>query len=427
LVYIKDYRDPLYGFIRVNKLEQKLIDSIFFQRLRNIKQLGTTYLVYPSANHSRFEHSLGTLYVCGQIFQLLLEQTDSANIFAESFKWGENEKKRAKCILRLAGLLHDLGHAPFSHSAEKLFPENKGFGRLDHEDYTFKMITETELRDIIDNCLGKGTAEEVAEVAVNRAKTMDRAFLSELLTGDFGADRIDYLMRDSHHLGVQYGRFDFHRLLNTLHIRVNEEKKGPELAIEDGGLHTVEAFLLARYFMFLNVYFHKTRRILDYHLSDFIYDCLKGGTYPVDIESYLKWDDHKVIYFLQRRKKSHKAKRLWQRAHYRLAFETHDHPKTQELERFDWLKSEVEKKFGLQVVCDEASKDPYAFDQPGVYLRNHKTGEYEPLSEASSLIKSLLKIQKCRIYASVEALKEVETFCQEFWKERKKIEVERGM
>ena len=101
MVYIKDYRDPLYGFIRVNKLEQKLIDSIFFQRLRNIKQLGTTYLVYPSANHSRFEHSLGTLYVCGQIFQLLLEQTDSANIFAESFKWGENEKKRAKCILRL--------------------------------------------------------------------------------------------------------------------------------------------------------------------------------------------------------------------------------------------------------------------------------------------------------------------------------------
>ncbi|MDH7578962.1 MAG: HD domain-containing protein [Bacillota bacterium] len=228
-----------------------------------MNQLGTTFLVYPSANHTRFEHSLGTLFVIDNMLTLAL-----TNRPQEILKWNKDEAEYYRGLARLSALLHDLGHAPFSHAGEELFPIAGQEQKLTHEDYTFGIITETELSQYIDNCYGPGAARKVAEIATGRAKTREMAFLSELLTGDFGADRIDYLIRDSYHLGVQYGRFDVPRLLNTIHVRLNEEKQGPELALESGGLHTVEGFLLARYFMFLDVYFHKTRRILDQHLVD---------------------------------------------------------------------------------------------------------------------------------------------------------------
>lgn len=196
--------------------------------------------------------------------------------------------------------------------------------------------------------------------------------------------------------------------------------------MEDGGLHTVEAFILARYFMFLDVYFHKTRRILDHHLTEFMSAYLECGQYPYDLEAYLAWDDHKAMCLLQAGKGSERADRLLRRGHFRLAFDTPDHPKTQELERFDWLQAEAEREFGGTVVFDEARKAAYAFDQPEVYVRHHKTGLYEPLSEASSLVGSLRKIQKCRVYAAQEVRDEVATFCTRFWSERRQRETERG-
>lgn len=111
--------------------------------------------------------------------------------------------------MRYAALLHDIGHAPFSHAAETLFPDN-----MDHEDYTYNIIVDTGIgKDIIDKDVGEGKRVTVAEIATGTAKTRDDAFIAELLTGDFGSDRLDYLMRDSYHLGVSYGKFDTQRLL----------------------------------------------------------------------------------------------------------------------------------------------------------------------------------------------------------------------
>ncbi len=416
-MFVKDYRDPLHGFVSVSSLEQQLIDTVYFQRLRNIRQLATSFYVYPSAMHTRFEHSLGTLMVVDQMLRTLFGKDECVEILAQKLKWGKGEMERAQQVLRLAALLHDLGHAPFSHAAEVLLPQAEDGREQDHESFTYRFIVDTEIAELIDRHLGAGSAEEVAEVAVNRATSIDRAFLSELLTGDFGADRIDYLMRDSHHLGVQYGRFDIHRLLNTLLVRWNEEKKGPELAVEDGGLHTVEAFVLARYFMFLDVYFHKTRRILDHHLVEFLKDHLNGGVYPNELSGYLAWDDHRVMQLICTAGDHDTAKRILQRRHFRVAFETNDHPELYELARFNWLKEKAEGRFGQDVVFDKASKDTYAFDQPEVFVFDRKWGHYRPLSECSRLVGSLMKIEKHRVYAAPEKRDDVTAFCNEHWKQ----------
>ena len=233
-----DYRDPIYGFITLNELEQKIVDSSPFQRLRRILQLGPTNLVYPTANHTRFEHSLGALHITGELFDQLMKRPDSREIL----NWSTEEAEENRKLLRLAALLHDVGHAPFSHATEDLFPDE-----VEHEEYTYRIVTETEIGGLIDEELGDGARIRVAEIATEKAKSASDSFLSEILTGDIGSDRIDYLARDSHHLGVAYGEFDAHRLLNTLFIRHNEEKDGPELALEGGGVHAIEGFLLARY------------------------------------------------------------------------------------------------------------------------------------------------------------------------------------
>lgn len=412
----KDYRDPLYGFISITPLEQRLIDTHGFQRLRNIRQLATSFLIYPTAMHTRFEHSLGTLAVADQMLHALFSKAETVEILEQTLGWDGTDRAKAFQILRLAALLHDLGHPPFSHAAESLLPEENGHTK-DHEDFTYRLIMETEIADIVDTELGSGSAEQVAEIAVNRATKMDRAFLSELLTGDFGADRIDYLMRDSYHLGVQYGRFDVHRLLNTLLVRLNEDKQGPELAVEDGGLHAVEAFILARYFMFLDVYFHKTRRILDHHLVQFLVEILEGGCYPEDLNAYLEWDDHRVMHLLQTRQDLDPARRIKERGHYRLAFETADHPEFHELVQFKWLRSEVQKTFGPDIVFDEAKKATYTFDQPEVFVLDKKIREYRPLSQRSSLVRSLKRIDKHRVYALPEKRDAVTAFCKRSWEE----------
>jgi len=190
----RDYRDPLYGFITVDEIEQRIIDSIYFQRLRSINQLGTTFFVYPSAMHSRFEHSLGTLFVVDKLFDAIFSKPGATEVFG----WDKNTYQMNKKMLRLAALLHDLGHAPFSHAAEDLFPYKDGSDkRYSHEDYTYRFIAGTEIATLISSALGQDVPQKVAEIASERALDKDIAFLSELLTGDFGADRIDYLIRDS--------------------------------------------------------------------------------------------------------------------------------------------------------------------------------------------------------------------------------------
>ncbi len=411
---MKDYRDPIYGFIALDDTEQSIVDTVYFQRLRNIKQLGTTFLVYPSANHTRFEHSMGVLQASTNLFDGLVSRPDNFSIIKDKLNWDDKDIKYNRRILRLASLLHDIGHAPLSHAAESLFHKGK-----DHEDYASRIIIETEIADKIKTSLGEAAAVKVAGIATEYTENPQDNFLSKIITGELGTDRIDYLIRDSHHLGVRYGYFDYHRLLNSLHLR-HQEGEECELAVDNGGTHTVEGFILARYYMFLEVYYHKTRRILDMHLVDFLSELLNrngnDGHYPVDIDDFIKWDDLRVLQEINLRKNDN-ARRLSERKHFRRAFDTSDHPDKDELVGYDWLCSELKRKFPEEKLrFDEATKAPYSFKRPSVFVLWRDN--YFPLNTHSTLIKNLREISKKRVYADESIREDVKKFSQDFWDEK---------
>lgn len=272
---IHEIRDPIHVFIKLDSDERKVLDSKPFQRLRNIHQLALTYLIYPGATHKRFEHSLGVMELAAKVYDILI---NPRNIKHDQIRDIVNESDFARQywrrVVRIAALCHDLGHLPFSHAAEKeLLPQNSS-----HEKITVEIINNTSLSDLIRNDI-RIDPDDVAKIAVGPNEYRQTKFteweeiLSEIIIGDaFGVDRIDYLLRDSYHIGVAYGKFDHHRLIDTLRILPKEVdgSSEPHIGVEEGGVQSAEALLLARYFMFSQVYFHSIRRIYDEHLKDFL-------------------------------------------------------------------------------------------------------------------------------------------------------------
>jgi HD superfamily phosphohydrolase len=296
--YVHEVRDPIHVFIRLDSDERKVLDSRPFQRLRHIHQLALTYLLYPAATHKRFEHSLGVMELAGRVFDVV---TNGANIADEIRKMVSeisqpNHLQYWRRVLRMAALCHDMGHLPFSHAAEKeLLPDG-----WDHERLTREIILSQEMQSIWGQMTPPLRPEEVVKLAVGPRKAKDLTFttweaiLSEIIAGDaFGVDRMDYLLRDSHHIGVAYGRFDHFRLIDTLRILPTDS--GPALGVEEGGLHSAEALLLARYYMYTQVYFHPIRRIYDIFLKDFLTAWLPDGKFSTDIEKHLCLTDNEVI------------------------------------------------------------------------------------------------------------------------------------
>ena len=202
----------------------------------------------------------------------------------------------------MAALCHDIGHLPFSHAAEKeLLPKD-----WDHESLSVEIIKSDEMREIWESMTPPLRADEIAKLAVGQKTLKNEDFtdwetiLSEIIVGDaFGVDRMDYLLRDSLHSGVAYGKFDHHRLMDTLRIlppsESESESSEPALGIEEGGIHSAEALLLARYFMYTQVYYHHVRRIYDKHLIAFLSGWLENGTFPNSYSEILKYSDIEVM------------------------------------------------------------------------------------------------------------------------------------
>ena len=225
----------------------------------------------------------------------------------------------------------DVGHLPFSHAAEKsLLPSG-----WDHERITRSIIESKEMKGIWDSLTPPIRPDDIVKLAVGPDKATDLEFsvwetvLSEIITGDaFGVDRIDYLLRDSHHTGVEYGRFDHYRLVDTLRILPSSRSENePALGVEEGGLHSAEALMLARYFMYVQVYFHPVRRIYDIHLKDFLDDWLDTGQFSTSIDEHLRMTDNEVTSGLldvarDKGKKGYRhAERILNRKHFRLLYE----------------------------------------------------------------------------------------------------------
>jgi HD superfamily phosphohydrolase len=313
---IKEIRDPIHVFIHVDENERRVLDSRPFQRLRNIHQLAMTYLVYPGASHRRFEHSLGVMHLAGQMYDVVTSEEKLSDYVRELIPAPGIQRAYWRMVLRIAALCHDMGHLPFSHAAEKeLLPADST-----HEAITRAIIFSEEMQSVWDSIRPKPDPTDICKLALGPEKASDLRFsvweeiLADLIAGDiFGSDRIDYLLRDSLHAGVAYGRFDHHRLIQTLKIlrppgtppaageaETDEaELSVLELGIERGGLESAEALQFARYFMFSQVYYHPTRRIYDIHLKDFLIDWLGSqggdGRYPIAPEEFLKISDNEVL------------------------------------------------------------------------------------------------------------------------------------
>ncbi len=333
--HLHEIRDPIHVFVRLSSDERRVVNSSPFQRLRYIHQLALTYLVYPGATHRRFEHSLGVMEVATRIFDIVTEQSNVHARMHDLMPTSDGLRYWRRA-LRMAALCHDIGHLPFSHAAEDLLPDG-----WDHERLTIALIESPEMQEIwltLED--GPLNPAHIVKLAVGQEKLQkfgyDATFsewedvLAQIITGDlFGADRIDYLLRDSYHAGVAYGRFDHYRLIDTLRILpgIGEDADRPSLGMEDGGLRSAEALQLARYFMYTQLYFHHVRRIYDRHLRDFLKEWLDGGFFPTDVEKHLQTTDNEILAAISAAARTpgspghDPAKRIINREHFRLLFD----------------------------------------------------------------------------------------------------------
>jgi HD superfamily phosphohydrolase len=263
-----DIIDPIHDFVRVYDNELKIIDTPIFQRLRRIRQLSGAHLIYPGAQHTRFEHSLGVMHIASMAGQALAEKGVVSSDDIQN--------------LRLAGLLHDIGHGPFSHLFEEIFEEKR---KISHEDLGRDIILKTEIGDIISkNGFDK---KLITKLAFGDSKFQ---FMNEIISGVLSADIMDYLLRDGYFTGAEHAKIDHHRLTYSLDVYKNK------LALDKSSLVNFETMMISRFQMFKAVYFHKTVRageVMLLEAMDLAEDEL--GLSSMNLDEYLKLSDDVIL------------------------------------------------------------------------------------------------------------------------------------
>jgi HD superfamily phosphohydrolase len=268
-------RDPVWNNIRVDELTLKLVDTEVFQRLRYVRQLGWTYLVYPGATHSRFEHALGTHHLSRRTLALLSEADDSASI-------GEIDQ----AIVRSAALLHDVGHYPFSHALEEI-------GALHHEDVARPLIIEGSVASLLSSHLGKDAPLRIFDLIRGRSENP----LQGLISGSLDLDKIEYLKRDAFMCGVPYGEIDVDRLTNSLVLVDDPETGRRALGVQEKALSALESLLFAKYQMYRNVYWHHAVRSATAMYKRLVEDAVKAKV--VDVQSLARHTDEGLMHTLE--------------------------------------------------------------------------------------------------------------------------------
>ena len=229
---VKVLRDPIHGYVHIDlKVVWDCLNAREFQRLRRIHQLGGDFQVYHTAEHTRFSHSLG-------VYEIVRRMVREIPDIAESFSEYE------KCTAMLAGLLHDIGHGPFSHAFESV-------SRCRHEEFTQRILLEDSEIHRILAAADPRLPRDIADIIAYRHPN---DLLNQLVSGQLDADRMDYLLRDAYFTGTSYGTFDMERILRTIRVR------GGRLAVKESGIHSVEDYIMARYHMYWQVYLHPVAR-----------------------------------------------------------------------------------------------------------------------------------------------------------------------
>jgi uncharacterized protein len=248
-------RDPLWNTVRVDGLAMRLIDTPAFQRLRYVRQLGWVYLVYPGATHTRFEHALGAYHLARRALALLDERDDVP-------------LPREECqLVRVAALLHDIGHYPYSHALEEI-------GALPHEEVARPLVTEGEVADVLARELGRDAPDRVMRLVRGESDSP----LQGLISGSFDLDKLDYLRRDAFMCGVSYGEIDVDRLLQSLLLLREPAGARPTVGLSEKGLSALESLLFAKYQMYRNVYWHHAVRGATAMYKRLVADAINAGS-----------------------------------------------------------------------------------------------------------------------------------------------------
>jgi len=381
-------RDPIHGFIQADALETELLGSRPVQRLRSIRQLGLTHLIFPGAEHSRFSHALGAMHLAGRLYDALAVESDGL--------LDVDPRAPARRALRAAALLHDVGHAPFSHTAESLFDQP-----IDHEEMTRRLLGLPEISLAFER---HGVDRELVLRLLSGEVEGETRLLAQAISSELDVDKMDYLLRDSMFCGVQYGRFDLERVLDTV-VPIQDPDSGRwGLGVEEGGVHALEALVLARYYMFTQVYFNVTGKVLELHLEQWLRET--GVRWSSAPERFIDQDDLTVEWQMRSSDSPH-ARAVLARQHYQLAAATGEHPSEEEKRAFEQRLAPLLERTGPgSVLVSRAAKDPHRLGRSRVLVRSADR-RLVPMEEASHFIRHLGRIEATRVYARPDLRDEV--------------------
>lgn len=329
-----EIRDPVHGSIYYSDAEVAVLDTPEYQRLRKIKQLGFSEYSYPGATHNRYIHSIGVGHLAGLVFDTIFR--------AYPFQKSSHKLKYRQC-LRLAALLHDIGHGPLSHTTEQVMPplnelmvsaytdQNQNGRRAHHEDYTIKYITESPLAETIRKQFPDFEPYHVACLVDKSLPSKDdffidgsldfRPILSQIVSSELDVDRMDYLERDSYFCGTNYGKIDMGWLVQNLTFHIQDSQIF--LALNRRALYAFDDFLISRHHMYLMVYFHHKSIIYEEMLNRYLTSTDCDFILPAQIEEYTQYNDYKLYEHLGSAKNKW-AKRIAERRPFKVLLELHN-------------------------------------------------------------------------------------------------------
>lgn len=376
------FRDPIHGYINIhNQVVWDCINTKEFQRLRRIKQLGASHQVYQTAEHSRFSHSLGVYEVARRMLNEVSGLKSTISEYDQT-------------VTLLAALLHDVGHGPFSHTFESV-------SRIDHEEYTEMIILgDTEINSVLRK-VDERLPQEIASI-INH--THPNKILSQLVSSQLDADRMDYLLRDAYFTGTSYGSFDLNRLLRTM--RVVDDK----LVFKESGIHAVEDYIMARYHMYWNVYFHATSRAYEaalyslfQRLDELKYDPIMDN-YPrlkqfltedvPTIESHLALDESIMLYYFNEMQTS-EDEILRDLSNRLLNRKLYTYEDFVDEEQVDKIKKELThrgynpKYYLFRDTLGQTPYSPYARETSSLIYILDRNNEVNELSEVSEIVAAI--------------------------------------
>ena len=385
----KVLKDPVHSYIHIHyEVIWNCLDSKEFQRLRRIRQLGGDFQVYPTAEHSRFSHSLGVY----EIVRRMVTEVKSLCVELTEYE---------KVCVMLAGLLHDVGHGPFSHAFEHITNHS-------HEEYTAKIILgNTELNAIL-RAVSEKLPQDIVFIIQH---THENDILNQIVSGQLDADRMDYLLRDSYFTATSYGQFDLERILRTMRVRkTNEGRK--VIVVKYTGIHSVEDYIMARYQMYWQVYYHPVARSYEavfIQLFNRLKDIFKVDKdyfedmkvlipflekSEVSVDEYFKLDENSLLYCcaLIQDKEDKIAADLAKRLQNRRLFEYVDYNEENLVQIKNMLKeNNFDERYYLKIENIEASVySPYKGRK---ILIEKLNGDIVALEKASTIVESITKGQ----------------------------------